>query len=88
MILNEDKLVNKVLLMVLGRDAHTGGAIECASPLLQEAIEGLTYGLSRADNDLIEGSLKSLQFAIFNSIECNRDDCMEPRDINSNPEEE
>ena len=74
--------------MVLGRDAHTGGAIECASPLLQEAIEGIIYGMIRNETNLIEGSIKSLSFALFNSIECNQDDCMEPRDINSNPEEE
>ena len=74
MKLNEEKLVDKVLLMVLGRDAHTGGAIECASPLLQEAIEGIIYGMIRNETNLIEGSIKSLSFALFNSIECKQDD--------------
>ena len=88
MRLNEDRLVDTVLLRVLGRDAHTGGAIECASPLLQEGIEGLIYGLIRDDINLVDGSIKSIKFALFNSVDCNRDDCMEDGNINSDPQEE
>jgi len=87
--INEEKLVDIVLMRVIGKDLHNPkGYIELSSSLAQQSLEGIIYGLIRDNNDLVEASFKTLKFSIFNYIESNKDNCLIERDISGDQENE
>lgn len=87
MKINEEKLVDQVLMAIVGKDPHSEhGYIEFQSELAQRAIESLVYGLIREDKAMEEGSILDLCKALFYSIENRKDDCMEERNVSGEPE--
>lgn len=82
---NEEKLITKVLTMIVGRDKHAShGHIEFDSPELQDGIESLTYALIIEDDIELEKALKTITHAVKTSIETWRDEF--PEDSTTWPE--
>ena len=85
--INEEKLVDIVLRRVVGKDIHNPkGYIELSSSMAQQALEGIIYGLIRENEDLVEASIKTLKFSLFNFIESNKDNCIVVSDPSGDPE--
>lgn len=73
----EEDLVSAVLQSVIGRDRYSlHGYIEFSSPLAQQGIEAICYGLIREDESMVIEGKSMLARALQSSIEVRKDDHM------------